>query len=241
MRPLTLTIEGLRSFRSPVKISFEGRDHLAIIGDTGAGKSSILEAMTYALFGRTTFTGHANQEIVNDLADHMRVTLRFAVAGRTFEVTRTLRRAGDRTVGAAKASLTEFGPDGTEIYKIEQVRQVDGRIQEVLGLDAKAFLRTVVLPQGQFAQLLVGDDPTVRATILRQVWRTDELTIAGNSPMGHSRRSANLSAKSPKPSTAHQRTLRPTCNCCGRTPSGALVSPDAPATPIVSRPTPAIL
>ena len=141
---------------------FEGRDHLAIIGDTGAGKSSILEAMTYALFGRTTFTGHANQEIMNDLADHMRVTLRFAVAGRTFEVTRALRRAGDRTVGAAKASLTEFAPDGTEKHKIEQVRQVDGRIQEALGLDAKAFLRTVVLPQGQFAQLLVGDDPTVK-------------------------------------------------------------------------------
>jgi exonuclease SbcC len=179
MRPLTLAIEGLRSFRLPVKISFEGRDHLAIIGDTGAGKSSILEAMTYALFGRSTFTGHANQEIMNDLADHMRVTLRFAVAGRTFEVTRALRRAGDRTVGAAKASLTEFSPDGSEMHKIEQVRQVDGRIQEVLGLDARAFLRTVVLPQGQFAQLLVGDDPTVRATILRQVWRTDELTKAG--------------------------------------------------------------
>lgn len=179
MRPLTLTIEGLRSFRSPVTISFEGRDHLAIIGDTGVGKSSILEAMTYALFGRTTFTGHANQEIMNDLADHMRVTLRFAVAGRTFEVTRALRRAGDRTVGAAKASLTEFGPDGAEIHKIEQVRPVGGRIQEVLGLDAEAFIRTVVLPQGQFAKLLVGDDPTVRSTILRQVWRTDELTKAG--------------------------------------------------------------
>lgn len=179
MRPLTLTIEGLRSFRSPVEISFEGRDHLAVIGDTGAGKSSILEAMTYALFGRTTFTGQANQEIINDLADHMRVTLRFTVAGRTFEVTRTLRRAGDRTVGAAKASLTEFGPDGTEIRKIEQVRQVNGYIQEALGLDPDAFLRTVVLPQGQFAQLLVGDDPVKRAAILRQVWRTDELTRAG--------------------------------------------------------------
>ncbi len=179
MRPLTLTIEGLRSFRSPVEISFRGRDHLAIIGDTGAGKSSILEAMTYALFGRTTFAGHANQEIMNDLADHMRVTLRFAVAGRSFEVTRALRRASDRTVGAARASLTEFGPDGTEIHKIEQVRLVDSHIQEVLGLDAKAFLRTVVLPQGKFAQLLVGDDPAARAAILRQVWRTDELTRAG--------------------------------------------------------------
>lgn len=179
MRPLTLAIEGLRSFRTPVEISFEGREHLAIIGDTGSGKSSILEAMTYALFGRTTFTGQANQEVMNDLSDHMRVTLRFTVAGRTFEATRTLRRAGDRSVGSAKASLTEFGPDGTEMRKIEQVRQVDSWIQEILGLDAKAFLRTVVLPQGQFAQLLVGDDPAARAAILRQVWRTDELSRAG--------------------------------------------------------------
>lgn len=179
MRPLTLTIEGLRSFRSPVEISFQGRDHLAVVGDTGAGKSSILEAITYALFGRTTFSGHANQEIINDLADHMRVTLRFTIATGTFEVTRALRRNSDRTVGAAKASLTEFGPDGAETRKIEQVRQVNNRIQQVLGLDAEAFLRTVVLPQGQFAKLLVDDDPAARAAILRQVWRTDDLARAG--------------------------------------------------------------
>jgi DNA repair protein SbcC/Rad50 len=179
VRPITLTIEGLRSFRAPATICFEGREHLAIVGDTGAGKSSILEAMTYALYGRTTFTGQANQEIMNDLAGHMRVTLRFTVAGRIFEVTRVLRRAGDRTVGAARASLTEFAPDGSEIRKMEQVRQVDSRIQEILGLDAKAFLRTVVLPQGQFARLLVDDDPAARAAILRQIWRADELTRAG--------------------------------------------------------------
>jgi exonuclease SbcC len=102
MRPLRLTIDGLRSFRSSVEISFEGRDHLAIIGDTGAGKSSILEAMTYALFGRTTYTGHANQEIINDLAGHMRVNLHFAVAGRTYEVTRALRRERDRRFAKRK-------------------------------------------------------------------------------------------------------------------------------------------
>ncbi len=179
MRPLALTIEGLRSFRSQVQISFEGRDNIAIIGDTGAGKSSIIEAMTYALFGRATFSGQANQEIINDLAEHMRVTLRFAVGGETYEVTRTLRRAADGSVGAAKAAMTEFGADGSEVRKIEHVRPVNARVQSVLGLDADAFLRTVVLPQGQFAQLLVDDDPAERAAILRQVWRTDELTEAG--------------------------------------------------------------
>jgi exonuclease SbcC len=179
MRPLRLTIEGLRSFRSPVEILFEGRDHLAVVGDTGAGKSSIIEAITYALFGRTTFSGKANQEIVNDLATHMRVVLRFTVSGREYEVTRVLRRAGDRTVGAARAALTEFGADGSEVRKVEQVRQVDAEVEKILGLDAETFLRTVVLPQGQFAQLLVDDDPAKRAEILRQVWRADELVKAG--------------------------------------------------------------
>ena len=179
MRPEQLTIEGLRSFRSPVTIDFTGRDHLAIIGDTGAGKSSILEAITFALFGRTTFTGHANQEVMNDMSTQMRVVLRFRVAGRTYEVARTLRRANDGSVGGARASLSEFDTEGVPILQVEQVRQVTDKVRDVLGLDADAFLRTVVLPQGQFAQLLVGDDPAKRAAILRQVWRTDDLMRAG--------------------------------------------------------------
>ena len=55
MRPLELTIEGLRSFRAPVTIDLRGRDQIAIVGDTGAGKSSIIEAITYALYGQATF------------------------------------------------------------------------------------------------------------------------------------------------------------------------------------------
>ena len=100
MRPIHLTIEGLRSFRSPARgkddtgprtptIDFSDRDHIAIIGDTGAGKSSILEAITYALYGQTTFTAHANQELMNDTSTDLRVVLRFRVAGETWEVARS--------------------------------------------------------------------------------------------------------------------------------------------------------
>ena len=56
MRPLKLVVEGLRSFRAPVTIDFEDRDQLAIVGDTGTGKSSILDAITYALYRQTTFS-----------------------------------------------------------------------------------------------------------------------------------------------------------------------------------------
>ncbi len=190
MRPLQLTIEGLRSFRAPPgqdggtaprkpTIDFTGRDHIAIIGDTGAGKSSILEAITYALYGQTTFAARANQELMNDTSTRLRVVLRFRVSGETWEVTRTLRRSGQRDVGQVQAVLRRVGDDDVTVEQVEQVRRVNERIEDLLGLDSDAFLRTVVLPQGRFARLLVEDEPRDRSRILRQVWRTDELEEAG--------------------------------------------------------------
>ena len=189
MRPLQLTIEGLRSFRTPAgqdgagsrkpTIDFTGRDHIAIVGDTGAGKSSILEAITYALYGQTTFRARANQELMNDTSTHLRVVLRFRVSGETWEVTRTLRRSGRRDVGQVRVLLRRVGDDDATLEQVEQVRPVNDRIEKLLGLDSDAFLRTVVLPQGRFARLLVEDEPRDRSRILRQVWRTDELEEAG--------------------------------------------------------------
>ncbi len=179
MRPLHLVIEGLRSFRSPVSIDFAGRDHVAIVGDTGAGKSSILEAVTYALYGQTTFTAQANQELMNDTSLHLRVVLRFRVSGETWEVARTLRRDGQGRVGSPNAQLRRLGADGEAVEQVEQVKPVNDGVKALIGLDSDAFLRTVVLPQGRFARLLVEDRPTDRGRILRQVWRTDELEAAG--------------------------------------------------------------
>ncbi len=179
MRPLRLTIQGLRSFRSAVTLDFTGRDHVAIVGDTGAGKSSILEAVTYALYGQTTFTAQGNQELMNDTSTQLRVVLRFRVSGQTWEVARALRRDGQGRVGPASAQLRRLDTDGPGAEQVEQVKPVNDRIRSLLGLDSEAFLRTVVLPQGRFARLLVEDKPADRGRILRQVWRTDELEAAG--------------------------------------------------------------
>ena len=179
MRPLGISIEGLRSFRAEVKIDFGHRAQIAVIGDTGAGKSSILEAMTYALYGQTSVGGRSKQELMNDMSDTMRVVLRFRVAGQEWEVTRVDRRAGAGGLRPARAQLICFGPGGETLEKVEQVRQVNDRIEALIGLDSDAFLRTVVLPQGRFARLLVEDKPRDRTEILRQVWRTHDLEAAG--------------------------------------------------------------
>ena len=178
MRPLTLRIEGLRSFRSEVEIDFGDRDHMAVIGDTGAGKSSILEAMTYALYGKTSFSGQVG-ELMNDTSNKMRVVLRFRVSGQEWEAVRTLRRDGKGEVGQARAQLQRLTKDGKASEKVEQVRQVNERVEQLIGLDSGAFLRTVVLPQGRFARLLVEDKPTERGRVLRKVWPTDDLEEVG--------------------------------------------------------------
>lgn len=179
MRPLRLVVEGLRSFRSAVTVDFGAYDQIAIVGDTGAGKSSILEAITYALYGKTTFTGQGNQELMNDTSTTLRVVLRFRVSGVVWEVARTLKRARDGSVGNPKPTLQRLDANSEPVEIIEQVGAVNGRISKLIGLNREAFLRTVVLPQGRFARLLVEDGPTERSTILRQVWRTDELEEIG--------------------------------------------------------------
>lgn len=179
MRPLRISIEGLRSFRAEVKIDFGDRTQIAVIGDTGAGKSSILEAMTYALYGQTSLGGRSKKELMNDTSDVMRVVLRFRVSDQEWEVARVDRRAGAGGLRPAQAQLVRFGLDDETLEKVEQVRPVNDRIEALIGLDSDAFLRTVILPQGRFARLLVEDAPAARTEILRQVWRTQDLEAAG--------------------------------------------------------------
>src|SRR5215218_3097762 len=155
MRPTRLEIEGLRSFRTKEVITFAGRDYIAVIGDTGAGKSSILEALTFALYGRTTFSGHGHQELMNSLSTTLRVVLAFDVGGEHWEVSRTLRRATTTgKVSTGESALRRFDDGGTPVESFEKARDVTTKIESVVGLDIDAFLRTVVLPQGQFSRLL---------------------------------------------------------------------------------------
>ena len=203
MRPLSLRIEGLRSFRKEAEIDFGGRDHVAVVGDTGAGKSSILEAMTYALYGKTSFAGQANQELMNDTSNEMRVVLRFRVSGQEWEVTRVLRRDGRRKVRPARAQLRCLGEDGKALEQVEQVRQINERVEQLLGLDSEAFLRTVVLPQGRFARLLVEDTPKARSEVLRKVWPTEELEAMGDLAVRALRKVEHTRAQLQQEASAH--------------------------------------
>lgn len=160
MTPLSIEIEGIRSFTAQRTIDFGGLKLFAIVGDTGSGKSSILEAMIYALFNGTTWDGKTVKELMSTNATRMRVCFRFELAGRIYTITRITPRFG------AASHLLEC--DGQTDERRDGDRAIATRLKELLGVDREQFIKTVVLPQGEFAALLTLD-PAKRATLLADV------------------------------------------------------------------------
>jgi DNA repair protein SbcC/Rad50 len=163
MRPLELRLSGFRSYRTERTVSFRDLDLLAIIGDTGAGKSSLLEAITWALYGAATWSKKANAELLAHGARRMSVALEFEAAGEHWRVTRTFARSG------APSAQLECLSDVT-VAKVDGVRQVDPEVERVLGLSYDVFCSCVLLPQGRFERLLKatkGEKTDVLKSILR--------------------------------------------------------------------------
>lgn len=167
MRPLHLKLCGLRSYRELQEVSFEDASLVAILGDTGAGKSSLLEAITVALYGTSTWDARETKPLISDGATTMQVSLTFRAEGKTWRVERAISRG---SYPPARHTLELL--DGGE--RLDKKDAVDARIRQLVGLDYDAFLRSVVLPQGRFAALLQAK-PAERAQILKGILRIDRL------------------------------------------------------------------
>jgi exonuclease SbcC len=167
MRPLLLKLQGLRSYRTEQEVDFEGASLVAIVGDTGAGKSSLLEAITVALYGTCTWDGKETKQLISDGGTTMQVSLTFRADGKVWRATRAISKG---TYPPARHTLECL--DGGE--RLDKKDAVDARIRQLVGLDYEAFLRSVVLPQGRFAALLQAK-PAERSSILKGILRIDRL------------------------------------------------------------------
>ena len=94
MRPLKLEIEGFTSFNDPTYLDMTDLDLFAITGPTGAGKSSLVDAMCYALYGEIPRVGTEVGSCIRFNHDRMRVTLEFAAGTDHFRIFRETRRKG---------------------------------------------------------------------------------------------------------------------------------------------------
>lgn len=167
MRPLTLSLRGLRSYLVEQEIDFSAVGLIAIHGDTGAGKSSLLEALYFALYGGSTWDGSNASVLIADGAATMQVRLTFRCADKTWQVTRAVSRSSSPPPRHELVCLD----DGTRHASKKKVNTV---IEKMIGLDSRAFLKTVILPQGRFQALLYAT-PADRTEILKSVLGLDQL------------------------------------------------------------------
>lgn len=183
MRPLWLRLQAFGAYAGQEIIDFSclGERRLFLIhGPTGAGKTTILDALCFALYGTASGDLREARNLRSDYAapeEATEVELRFSVGERRLRVLRRpeqlrpkVRGAGLRQV-PAEAALYEETPAGEELLAARW-QEVTRRVEELLGFQAGQFRQVVLLPQGQFRQLLVAGSRE-REEILQSLFRTE--------------------------------------------------------------------
>lgn len=183
MRPIHLTLSGFGPYAGSIELSMDqlGESGLYLItGDTGAGKTTLFDAITFALYGEMSGSSREPGMMRSKYADAntpTMVELVFRYAGKTYTIRRSpeyerpARRGGGTTLQKAEAEL--ICPDGKVITKN---KEVNAAIKEIIGIDKEQFSQIAMLSQGEFLKLLFA--PTEdRKKIFRQIFKTERFAI----------------------------------------------------------------
>ncbi|MFS9007679.1 SbcC/MukB-like Walker B domain-containing protein [Streptococcus vestibularis] len=183
MRPVQLELTNFGPYRKEV-INFTQFDHAPLFligGDTGAGKSTLFDAMTVALFATTS--GDRNvEEMRSTFAgpedDLTKVIFYFQQGNHLYRIERVLqqeraKRGGGTTMQKATASLVIVDKiGGQEIEKLgDKIKEVSDQIEQILGLNAEQFKQIILLPQNDFSRFLKEDSKT-KTQILKKIFGT---------------------------------------------------------------------
>ncbi len=185
MRPLVLTMQAFGTYRDKTEIDFTrlGKKGLFLVtGDTGAGKTTIFDAIMFALYGETSgggknSTGRNGEMLRSDFAESKEVTyveLEFENDGNLYRIWRSPAyiRQGLKSKKTAEVKWWENGQETQlKAVEIDGKSGVKGRVQEILGLTAEQFRQVAMIAQGEFRKLLVADTKQ-RGEIFKTIFDT---------------------------------------------------------------------
>jgi len=167
MIPIKLSLSGFTSYREPVEIDFSGLDLVCISGPNGAGKSSLLDAITYALYGQAR---RRDEAIIHHASQKAEVSLEFAYEHQVYRVTRSITRG--------KGTQLEFyirNPESQNPWKVLTERtlsETNAKIERTLRLDYETFINASFFLQGK-ADLFATQKPADRKRILSNILGLD--------------------------------------------------------------------
>ncbi len=189
MKPLKLIIENINSLRGRHTIDFTtgnlaGCGLFAIIGPTGSGKTTILDAITLALYGQACRYGGKSSpaDVMTTNAGSSEATLLFSSGDMTYEASWRLRRARGAADGAlqpVEVMLKRIAKDGSITVLAEQITRMKAEVDQILGINYEQFQRVALLPQGEFDRFLTAKDDE-RTQILEKLTGTAKYREIGD-------------------------------------------------------------
>ena len=168
MRPVRLLLDGFGCYRHPTEADFSDVEFFALVGPTGAGKSTLIDGLCFALYGTVPRWGKENAiaQALAPAANACRVCLVFEAGGQRYGAVRALTRDKKGLVHTKEARLELLDPQIPPDAPIADILaasvnqlaegpdQVKAQVQDILGLTYEHFTQSVLLPQGRFSEFL---------------------------------------------------------------------------------------
>ncbi|CAM3792903.1 SbcC/MukB-like Walker B domain-containing protein [Mesobacillus thioparans] len=184
MKPLKLTMQAFGPYAGTETIDFkelENRTMFVISGKTGAGKTTIFDGISYAIYGKASGEDRNGPELRSQFAEDdvlTEVSLDFSLRQKTYRITRSpqqerKKKSGEGTTTAgAKAELYLIDGDGEMQLLASNVREADEKIKEIMIIDSNQFRQILMIPQGEFRKLLTSDSKE-KEVILQRLFHTE--------------------------------------------------------------------